>query len=172
MILYFLMSRHNEAAPLIKHYGLKKDMAPCPFPVFLADNVLLCLSGEGRANAAAATAYLLTRWGRDGLFVHLGLAKSALYPHTITEGKERAYQEMLYKPPAFISEGVLEEGEAFYAFMAAARFLPLKQIIVLRIDSIDEGIFTWLETICMGLKAFGTLTFPTSMLKKACRTMK
>ena len=176
MLLYFLMSRHNDARPLIKHYGLHKDMAPCPFEVFLAGDVVLCLSGEGRVNAAAATAYLLTRWGRDGLFIHLGITKTSVpgtfYPHTIAdfcEEYEEAYQEMLYKPPAFVYDGVLEDGEGFFAFMAAANFLPLKQIMVLR--NADERIYPWLETICMALKAFGTIPFPTSMLRTGLMTI-
>jgi len=183
MMLYFVIARHNDARPVIDYYGLKKDMAGGPFTIFTAHNVVLCLSDEGRANAAAATAYVLSRWGRDGLFVHLGplaptidsldllspsvQGNSVFYPYTISYGDEVVYQEMLYKPPSSITEGALEDGEGVYAFLSAARFLPLKQIIVLRSNNLaNEGILSWLETICTALYPFGTIPFPTSMLKR------
>jgi len=170
MMLYFVMAQHNDARPIIDYYGLKKDMSGCPFTIFAAQNVVLCLSGEGRANTSAATAYMLTRWGREGLFVHLGPLKSGddvLYPHTILNGEELVYQEMLYKPPVFMHEGSLEDGEGIYAFLAASKFLPLKQIIVLRTNNpADEGILSWLETICTALCPFGMISFPTSMWRK------
>jgi len=161
-MIYFVVAQHNDARPIIEYYGLKRDMAPCPFPIFLADGVALCLSDNGRANAAAATAYLLSRWGRDGVFVHLspslGLRQELLYPHTITDGTDRVYQEMLYKAPCNVKEGCIEDGQALYAYMAAWRFLPLKQIIVLQ-GKIDEGVFLWLELICK-------MSFPTFIWKK------
>ena len=192
MMLYFVIARHHDARPIIDYYGLKKDMTGGPFTIFTAHNIVLCLSDKGRANAAAATAYMLSRWGRDGLFVHLGLLgaldsseslvssgslesleslvrdEGVFYPHTIFDGKEVVYQEMLYKPPLIIQEGTLEDGEGLYAFLSAARFLPLKQIIVLRSNHLaNEGVLSWLETICGALSPFGTMSFPTSMLKKA-----
>ena len=153
MMLYFVMARHNDARPVIDYYDLKKDMAPCPFTVFTANDVVLCISDEGKANAAAATAYLLTRWGKNGLFVHLGSVpgerESVLYPYAIKDKQEIVYQEMLYRPPFYFYEDTLTDGEGLYAFMAAARFLPLKHIVVLRVHKgIDEGIFLWLESLC------------------------
>jgi len=183
MMLYFVMARHNDARPIIEYFGLKRDMSPCPFPVFMAGDVVLCLSEEStRANTAAATAYLLTRWGRNGVFVHLGrlgrpdlsifnsgkregesgTGVGILYPYSISDGNERVYQEMLYKPPAFMHEGHLEDSEGVYAFLAASRFLPLKQIIVLRYSGKpDEGTIAWVEMIY-----FGMMSFPTSTWKK------
>ena len=170
MMLYFVIARHNDARPVIDYYDLKKDMAGCPFTVFTSNNIVLCLSGDGRANAAAATAYILSRWGRDGLFIHLGPLENkegVLYPHTITDREELVYQEMLYKPPSFVKEDTLEDSEGLYAFLSAAKFLPLKQIIVLRTTNLaDERILSWLETICRALYPFGTMSFPISMWKK------
>ena len=187
MMLYFVIACHNDARPVIDYYGLKKDMAGCPFTIFTAHNIVLCLSGNSRANAAAATAYVLSRWGRDGLFVHLGPLKHSdspehpgllekegniFYPHTIFDGDELVYQEMLYKPPSLVREGTLEDSEGVYAFLSAAKFLPLKQIIVLRAHNLaDEGILSWLETICGALCPFGTMSFPISMWKKGHKTI-
>ena len=170
MMLYFVMARHKDARPIIDYYDLKKDMAPCPFTVFTANDVVLCISDEGKANAAAATAYLLSRWGKDGLFVHLGIISKeqnmVLYPFSITDNREIAYQEMLYNTPHYFYEDSLNDGEGLYAFMAAARFLPLKQIIVLRAhNTINEGTFSWLETI------FGTMLFPIFMWKSKQKTI-
>jgi len=183
MMIYFIMARHNDARPVIDYYGLKKDMGSCPFTTFTSGNVVLCLSDEGKANAAAATAYVLSRWGRDGLFVHLGyldaqkaqffggLEGDWLYPHAILSREEMVYQEMLYKPPSFVKEGILEDDEGVYAFLAASRFLPLKQIMVLRTSNpinkgIFEGMLSWLETICTALYPFGMIRFPISMWRK------
>ena len=153
MMMYFVMTRHNDARPIIDYYDLKKDMAPCPFTVFTANDVVLCISDEGKANAAAATAYLLSRWGKNGLFVHLGILsgekEGVLYPYVITDKQEIVYQEMLYKSPSNFYEDILNDGEGLYSFMAAARFLPLKQILVLRVHkTVGEGIFSWLERLC------------------------
>ena len=171
MMLYFVMSHHDDARPLINYFGLKKDVAPSPFPIFRAQDVALCISGSGRASTAAATAYLLTRWGRDGLFVHLepwpGKCDVVLYPNILVDLKEVVYQEMLYKPPPFMEEVFIEDVEGVYAYNAASHFLPLKQIIILKTpDRVDERTLSWLDTIRMSLKAFGMTAFPISMLKK------
>ena len=169
-MMYFVMARHNDARAIIDYYGLKKDMSGCPFTIFMTHDVVLCISGEGRINAAAATAYVLTRWGKDGLLIHLGpagVADSAIYPYVISDDREVVYQEMLYKQPPFVHEGMLEDSEGVSAFLAAARFLPLKQIMVLRIGMpVNEGILLWLETICAALRPFGMTSFPISMWKK------
>lgn len=162
MMLYFVVPSHDEARPIIRFFGLKKDMAPCPFPVFTMGEVALCVSGKGSANAAASTAYLLTRWGQNGLFSHLSSAEGpedVEYPYAITDGTETVYQEMLYKPPYLMQEGLLIDPPALHAFIAAARFLPLKQIIVLR--TIDERTLSWLDTLY-----FGMMAYPIYMWKK------
>ena len=150
MMLYFVMSHHNHARPVIAYFGLKKDMAPCPFTIFTAGDVVLCLSGQGCANAAAATAYILTRWGREGLFVHLSPG-DGLYPHTITDGTGSVYPEMLFKPPGFLPGGISEDSEAFFSFQSASKFLPLKQIIILR-SAANEQTLSWIQRICYGLQ--------------------
>ncbi|MCL1998886.1 MAG: hypothetical protein FWG65_08970 [Turicibacter sp.] len=157
MTLYFVMANHNDAKPIIDYFDMKKDVAPCPFEVFRADDIVLCLSGEGRSNTAAATAYILTRWGKDGLFVHLepwpGKCNVVIYPNIIIDLKEIVYQEMLYKLPSFIEEVFVEDIEGLYAFTTAAHFLPLKQIIILKTpDKVDKRTLGWLENIKAGLQ--------------------
>ena len=174
MMLYFVMARHNDARPVIEYFGLKKDVAPTPFPIFRARDAVLCLSGDGRGNTAAATAYLLTRWGRDGLYVHLepwpGKCDVVIYPNIIVDLKEIVYQEMLYKTPAFMEEAFIEDVEGVYAYTTASRFLPLKQIIILKTpERVDERTLSWLETISLSLRAFGMCAFPTSTLKRKWR---
>lgn len=163
LMIYFVMARHNDARPIIEYFKLKKDMAPGPFTVFHAEDVVLCLSGDG-VYSAAATAYILTRWGRRGLFVHLVEGPEVLYPHTImdaesgiangkTTGKEIIgsrlviYQEMLYKPPDFVQEGILVSREAAYTFLAASKFLLLKQILVLQCKDC-RSVLPWFEDLC------------------------
>ena len=162
-MLYFVIALHNNARPVIDYFGLKRDVAPGPFPIFAAEGCALCLSGEGRANAAAASAYLLTRWHSNGMFVHIGPGGDGgkiAYPHTISDGKETAYQEMLYKTPPFIVGGSIEDAEGLCAFKAASFFLPLQQVMVVRAcGAIDERTLSWLAAICSGMISFPTYTW-------------
>ena len=159
---YIITPHHNSARYAIKYYKLKKDMAPCPFPVFLSGDIVLCVSGDSCAYAAAASSYILTRWGIGGLFCFI-TEGSFLYPHTITDGGQTViYQEMLYKPPfkpmvelmvkppfkhSFEPHdkcgGTLKSGCAVHAYLAAGRFLPISNILVLR-GTDDEGVLKWL----------------------------
>lgn len=49
-----------EAAPLIRHFGLKKDLGRKDFPVFRHADILLAVSGVGKVQAAMAAAALLS----------------------------------------------------------------------------------------------------------------
>lgn len=165
-MLYFVMANQDDARPVINYFSLKKDIALCPFPVFTSDEdcVTLCLSGEGRGNTAAATAYLLTRFGRSGLYVHLepwrGKCDVVLYPNIMVDLDEIVYQEMLYKTPSFMEEVFVEDIEGVYAFTTASRFLPLKQIIILKTpDLVDERTLSWLQTVSVSLSLFGIKSF-------------
>jgi len=151
------MPDYSYARPFIKYYDLKKDMAFCPFDVFLSDYIVLCLSGKGGANAAAATAYILTRFGKEGLFVHLAASTNEpLLPVSITFNGETAYPELLYKPPPLLKEESLADEAGLYAFLAASRFIPLNNIIILRSNnSANEVILIWLETIYTAFLPFG-----------------
>ena len=49
-----------EAAPLIRHFGLKKDLGRKDFPVFRHNDIFLVVSGVGKVQAAMAAAALLS----------------------------------------------------------------------------------------------------------------
>ena len=147
------MASYNDAKLIIKHYHLRKDVAPGPFAIFTSQNIVLCLSEDNSAAAnAAAAAYMLTRWvwARDGIFVHINFAPDAplsrAYSVSDGLGSKPIYPELLNTTPPFLQEGPLQDAAAHAAFIAAARFLPLKQIIILQ--NINETLFPWLEDIC------------------------
>ena len=61
----FIVAMACEARPVIDHYGLKSVADDSPFPVFRRENRWLAVSGIGKANAAAATAFLHLRSGAE-----------------------------------------------------------------------------------------------------------
>ena len=64
-----------EAAPLIEHYGLKKDMGSHPFPIYRRDDKCLVVSGTGKVRSAMAVASLMAKEkppAREVLLVNIG----------------------------------------------------------------------------------------------------
>lgn len=59
-MIYILTALMLEAAPLIRHFGLKKDLRRRDLPVFRHADILLAVSGIGKVQAAMAAAVLLS----------------------------------------------------------------------------------------------------------------
>lgn len=59
-MIYILTALMLEAAPLIRHFNLKKDLSRRDFPVFRRADIILAVSGTGKVQAAMAAAALLT----------------------------------------------------------------------------------------------------------------
>jgi len=65
-----------EAKPVASWFNLKRVQPETGFPVYRNEHIALVVSGVGKANAAAAIAYLFARFGcpRDRIWVNLGIA--------------------------------------------------------------------------------------------------
>lgn len=73
------MATPLEAKPFIKGLSLKK-LSVKPFPLYRAGNLLLVVSGIGKANAAMAAAYACLEFGPRSL-VNLGAAGATDYSY-------------------------------------------------------------------------------------------
>ncbi len=70
-----------EAAPIIKHWRLKKSNRTHPFTLFCRDDIRLVVSGIGKCNSAAATAWLAgiesSYRQRNSVWLNIGIAGHA-----------------------------------------------------------------------------------------------
>ncbi len=79
----FIVAHQSEAKPLIELYRLTKDIRHGAFPVYANESVKLIISGEGKINCAAATAYLGGLRGQVNepvMWTNLGVAGHAFHP--------------------------------------------------------------------------------------------
>jgi nucleoside phosphorylase len=58
-MLFIVTALMIEAGPLIRHFGLKRDMASHIFPVYRNGDTVLIISGVGKVRCAMATTWLL-----------------------------------------------------------------------------------------------------------------
>ena len=67
---------YQEAEPIIKQLGLKKDLACHCFQIFKNEKVILLITGTGKLKAAIGVTYLLTNYScsKEDLLVNIGLA--------------------------------------------------------------------------------------------------
>ncbi len=77
-MICFVVAYRAEAAALISHYRLELQQQQ-EFPLYSADDIALVISGNGKSNAAAATAYLYGKTGfhSDAVWINLGIAGHA-----------------------------------------------------------------------------------------------
>lgn len=80
-MLNFVIALAAEAKPIIDYWRLKKLQTWQPFPVFATDHCRLIISGIGRTNSAAATAWLAATTRPEnahkpepGIWLNIGLA--------------------------------------------------------------------------------------------------
>ncbi len=78
-LVYLVTALPAEAKPVASWFNLKRVLPESAFPVFRNEHVALTVSGVGKLNAAAATAFLFARFGcpRDRIWVNLGIAGHA-----------------------------------------------------------------------------------------------
>lgn len=83
-MIYFVIALPAEATPVVKHWRLKKSNRQHPFTLFVRDELRLVISGIGKANSAAATAWLAginsSYRQRDSIWVNLGIAGHRTLP--------------------------------------------------------------------------------------------
>ncbi|MCH9647357.1 MAG: hypothetical protein K0U98_03900 [Deltaproteobacteria bacterium] len=78
----FVVAMGCEARPVIARYGLKSVADDLPFPVFRKEDRWLVVSGIGRVNSAAATAFLFQLSGgrRNCGWINFGCCGHASWP--------------------------------------------------------------------------------------------
>ncbi|MEA3303461.1 MAG: hypothetical protein U9Q75_09335 [Pseudomonadota bacterium] len=78
-MICFVIAYRAEAAALINYFRLEKQQQQ-EFPLYRHKNITLVISGSGKSNAAAATAYLYGKTGfhSDAVWINLGIAGHAL----------------------------------------------------------------------------------------------
>ncbi len=67
----------SEAKPLLRHFGLRGEPTPGPFPCYVDDDVALVVSGIGKAQAGAACAYLYAQLQHHARVSAAALASAA-----------------------------------------------------------------------------------------------
>ncbi|HOJ10045.1 MAG TPA: nucleoside phosphorylase [Clostridiales bacterium] len=111
-----------EAAPIIKHFKLKKDMSVHKYQVYKNSAIVLIISGVGKVRSAMASVYLLSNHEITGtdIFLNIGFcgAGSTKYPpgsmlliNKITDidtGKD-------YYPDVFINQALPREAICCYS---------------------------------------------------------
>lgn len=77
-MINFVVALPAEATPLVQHWRLKKSNQSHPFPLFGSDTIRLVISGIGKCNSAAATAWLASirsdRKQLNSVWINLGIA--------------------------------------------------------------------------------------------------
>ena len=78
-MICFVIAYTAEAAALIKYFSLEMQQQQ-EFPLYRTDDIALVISGSGKSNAAAATAYLYGKTGfhSDAAWINLGIAGHAV----------------------------------------------------------------------------------------------
>lgn len=74
-MLLIVMALPSEAMPVVRTFGLKKDMTSHPFPLYRGDEKILVISGVGKVASAMAVTWLQAFEKpsfREGMWVNLG----------------------------------------------------------------------------------------------------
>lgn len=79
LALHIVTALPAEAKPLSTHYSLQRIQPDRGFPVYRNGGICLIVSGPGKANAAAATAFLhaLSGCPEHAIWINLGIAGHA-----------------------------------------------------------------------------------------------
>lgn len=152
-----------EAAPIIEHFRLKKDMDAHAFQVFRNDEIKLVISGVGKVKSAMAAAWLLASCGRDAFLVNVGCCGIAgkefeagrlFMVHKVTDmdtgldyypdvfaGRDIPRTAICcYSKPVSCGAGVLADRtavdmESAGIMEAAGKFLDAHRVVILKIAS-------------------------------------
>jgi len=155
-MIYLITALDAEAKPLCDHYRLKRDSS-LPYTLYRNDEIVLLVSGIGKANAMMALSALLGwRIPEAGdILVNIGICGApseytigeALLIHQIFEGERHYYPDILYShtlrevslvcidSPQSIVRDYPVDMESGAVFQAASRFFKLHQIAFIKIVS-------------------------------------
>ncbi|SKA87785.1 Nucleoside phosphorylase [Caloramator quimbayensis] len=76
-----------EAAPLIEHYKLKKDMNINNYPVYKNDDITLIVSGIGKIKSAMAAVYILSTFKckKEDILINIGFCGATSFKYNLGE---------------------------------------------------------------------------------------
>ena len=157
----FIVAHQSEARPLIDYYHLTKDVSYRAFPVYANENVKLVISGEGKINCAAATAYaydLNNHFSVPVIWINIGIVGHAVheigslwrvnksidattsnvvFPINVLRSAGINGESLLTvdKPETVYSQQALYDMEASAFFQTASRFSSLESITSFKIVS-------------------------------------
>ncbi len=164
-MLYLVVALACEAKPITRQLGLVRDNDVANPAVFAGDDGILVVSGVGKARAAAATAFMLTRYGArgPGIVANIGVCGATGNTHEIGQllvinricdhSSDRVFlPDMLYShscleaalttcdQPVRAGQSTLDAGlavdmEGAGFFEAAAMFVPTDMIMCLKVVS-------------------------------------
>lgn len=151
-----LVSLDKEATAIIRHFNLKRDVSHHAWPLYHNDRLSLVVSGMGKANAAAACAWLQAQrpapcWINVGIAGHAtaDIGSSWLVNKiTDSDSSETWYPQTtllanmpgkpltcVSKPAGYESEADLYDMEASGFVSTASRFTTLEWIQLIKIVS-------------------------------------
>lgn len=155
-MIYLITALDAEAKPLCDHYRLKRDSS-LPYTLYRNDEMVLLVSGIGKANTLMALSALLGwRIPKSGdILINIGICGAppeytigeALLIHQIFEGERRYYPDILYPhtfresslacidSPQSIVRDYPVDMESSAVFQAASRFFKLHQMAFIKIVS-------------------------------------
>lgn len=155
-MIYLITALDAEAKPLCDHYRLKRDSS-LPYTFYRNDEIILLVSGIGKANAMMALSALLGwRIPKAGdILINIGICGApseymigeALLIHQIFEGERCYYPDILYPhtfrevslvcidSPQSIVRDYPVDMESSALFQAASRFFKVHQMAFLKIVS-------------------------------------
>ncbi len=168
-MIHMILALRCEAYPLITHYRLKKAGNAHAFPIYLdqAQQISLTITGVGKINAAAATAFTHAFLSPDtpSIWLNVGIAgcqnlaigNLAIAHKIIDHATQRAwYPQIVFHPPcrsrvvqthdtpitdgaAMHPQDTLLEMEAAGFFATACRFATAEFIHVIKIVSDNQA---------------------------------
>jgi len=164
-MLYLVVALPCEAKPITRQLGLGRDNDVANPAVFAGDDCILVVSGVGKARAAAATAFMLTRYGArgTGVVANIGVCGATGNTHKIGQllvinrirdhSSDRIFlPDMLYRHSCLeaalttcdqpvrggqstVDAGSVVDMEGAGFFEAAAMFVPTDLIMCLKVVS-------------------------------------
>ena len=120
-MICYLVALRAEATPLIQHHKLEPRNACAAFPVYQKHDTYLIISGTGKCNAAAATAYLFSKLDDSpAIWLNIGIAGHANFDvgetflaHKITDpSNKRSWYPAICYPTSLPSHEVTTVDQA------------------------------------------------------------
>ncbi len=161
-MLFISVAMQAEAVPFISGFKLQKKQNINKFRVYGSDRCVLVVTGTGPVRSALATSFMLTRFNASpsDFWVNVGVCAARpkadighlyivnrirdnvtgserfpdmLYRHDFTEAGVETCQYPVIHQDKIAKDILLADMEAYGAFEAAQRFVPLHRMAILKV---------------------------------------